>query len=238
MKPLLIIKTGNTVQGIPPERGDFEDWIADGLALPADAITVADVFAGADLPSPDAVSAAIITGSAAMVTDRLPWSENAAAWLRDALADQLPVLGICYGHQLLAWALGGKVDFHPAGREIGTAQIMLTDEAVNDALFSNMPASFAAQTSHRQVISGLPEGAVVLAGNAFDPYHGVRFQKHAWGVQFHPEFAPDVMLAYLRERQTVLQQEGLDVDALRLAVTDTPQASGLLRRFAELVTAV
>lgn len=236
MKPMLIIKTGCTLATIPASRGDFEHWIVDALG-PVQTTTV-DVTAGETLPAHDAVSGAIVTGSAAMVTERLPWSELSADWLRQAVEVGLPVLGICYGHQLLAHALGGVVDFHPEGREIGTTDIQLCPEADDDPLFTGLPDSFPVHLTHRQSVLEPPPGAVRLALNAFDPYQALRFAPRAWGLQFHPEFAADVMLAYLAGREGDLVEEGFDVEALRLAVRDTPDATSLIRRFAGLVVAL
>lgn len=235
MKPLLIIKTGNTVASIPAACGDFEHWIAEGLA-PSPVLTV-DVSAGETLPSWDAVAGAVVTGSPAMVTDRLPWSEGTATWLRAAMEqDLLPLLGICYGHQLLAHALGGTVDYHPRGREIGTTEVVLNEPAATDALFLGLPPCFAVHVTHMQSVVTPPQGAVQLAGNAFDPYQGLRFANRAWGLQFHPEFDADIMLAYVREREQDLIAEGFDIAALRAAVRETPEAATLLQRFAALAT--
>ena len=234
MKPLLIIKTGSTAASVPAARGALEQGIADGLA-PLPVCTV-DVSAGETLPSWDSVAGAVVTGSPAMVSDRLPWSERTAAWLRTAMEqDLLPLLGICYGHQLLAHALGGTVDYHPRGREIGTTDIVLYQAAATDALFRDLPQRFAVHVTHMQSVVRLPQGAVRLAGNAFEPYQGLRFAKRAWGLQFHPEFDAGIMLAYVREREQDLIAEGVDIAALRAAVRDTPEAAALLQRFAVLV---
>src|SRR5688572_21533998 len=80
-------------------------------------------------PSREGFAGTIVTGSGAMVTDRHEWSERSAQWLRDAAHDGMPLLGICYGHQLIAHALGGEVDYHPAGREMGTVQLELHPQA-------------------------------------------------------------------------------------------------------------
>jgi GMP synthase (glutamine-hydrolysing) len=65
------------------------------------------------LPAPDNATIAGDTGSWDMVTERLPWSEMTAAWIREAMAIEMPLFGVCYGHQLMAHALG-VVDYHPA----------------------------------------------------------------------------------------------------------------------------
>jgi len=235
MKPILILKTGNTVPGIPRERGDFEHWICTGMGMPDDHSMVVNVAAGEALPEPETVAGIVVTGSPAMVTDLLDWSEASAVFLRHAAAASIPILGICYGHQLLAHALGGSVAFHPGGREIGTTAVTLTAAADEDVLFAGLPSFFPVNVSHKQTVSVLPPGAVVLASNPFEPFHAVRFGERVWGVQFHPEFAADVMLAYLDERADVLVEEGLDPAALRRSVQETPVAASLLQAFARLV---
>src|SRR5690606_17456722 len=110
MKPLCILKTGTAIAGVPREWGDFEHWIARTAQLADDEWICCEVSAGQPLPELNDVSGVIITGSPAMVTDRHDWSERSAEWLVAAVDQQLPTLGICYGHQLLAHALGGAVD--------------------------------------------------------------------------------------------------------------------------------
>lgn len=235
MKPILIIKTGTTVSSIKPKRGDFEDWIIAGMALPADRFQVASVYQGDALPDIDDIAAIVVTGSAAMVTDSADWSEAAAAYLKRAVELELPVLGICYGHQLLAHALGGVVDFHPQGREIGTVEVRLTGAAKEDPLLAGLPSVFPAHSSHSQAVISLPSAATVLAHNAFEPHHGVRFAKYAWGLQFHPEFDVEIMCAYLSERQEDLRAEGLNVDALLAEVREAPEAASALLGFTSIV---
>ena len=235
MKPLLIIKTGNTVQSIPREQGDFEQWIARALQLGDGQVLVCNVSAGELLPDAAVVSGVVITGSAAMVTDQLPWSEYTAEWLRYVPELGLPVLGICYGHQLLAHAFGGEVAYHPQGREIGTTRIMLTEAAANDSLCAGLEPEFQVHVSHMQSVISLPPAARILACNAFEPHQAVRYHDRIWGVQFHPEFNETVMRAYLRERAAKLQNEGFVVEKLLQAVAPTPVASRLLLNFSGLV---
>ncbi len=235
MNPVLIIKTGNTVQTAYAKVGDFELWIIDSMQADPEKFIVVDVFKGEKLPSPTEVSGAVLTGSPAMVTDKLDWSEYTADWLRQAIAIKLPILGICYGHQLIAHALSGRIDFHPLGREIGTTMVSLHPDFVNDILFSEFSEPFPVHVSHMQTVTELPSGATILASNDFEAHHAVRFSELCWGVQFHPEFEEVAMRSYIEERQNDLISEGLDVEGLLSEVKPTLLARKILNKFYELV---
>jgi GMP synthase (glutamine-hydrolysing) len=131
---MLIIKTGATLPTMAARRGDFEDWILAGLGTDVDRTMVVDVYNGDILPAYCDVCGAVITGSNAMVTDHHDWSERTAAWLRGAVERDIPTLGICYGHQLLAYALGGEVSDNPNGLEVGTVEVHLNGTARADRL--------------------------------------------------------------------------------------------------------
>ena len=234
--PLLILKAGATFPALAQTLGDFDDWIRTGLDAPGLGIRVVDARHG-ELPPPQALAGVVITGSHAMVSDREPWSEAAAAWLRGAVQAGLPVLGICYGHQLLAHSLGGTVGYHPGGIEIGTVSVQLQPAAGDDPVLAELPPVFPAQVVHRQSVQQLPEGAVRLAANAFEPNHAFRVGPAAWGVQFHPEFSAQAMRAYVERLGPELRGEGHDPAALAAGVADTPAAARVLRNFARHVQA-
>ena len=107
MKPMALIKTGGTIEQIKPHHGDFEDWFAEGMGV-SDLLQI-DVFRQQPLPAAETLAGIVITGSSSMVSAREDWSERTAQWLRQAVKKGIPTLGVCYGHQLLAHALGGRV---------------------------------------------------------------------------------------------------------------------------------
>ena len=232
---LLIVQTGAAAPEVLARYGDFPEWFRRGLGLRAEQIVTVRVDAGERPPAADAVAGAVITGSAAMVPERLDWSERTAAWLRDAVGVGLPVLGVCYGHQLLAHALGGHVDYNPRGREIGTAEIECLPAAVGDPLVGALPGRFFAHATHLQTVLRAPPGAAVLARSSLDDHQAVRFAPNAWGVQFHPEFGVREMRGYLRARSEAIDYEGLDTQALLRAVRTSPHARNVLRRFTRIV---
>lgn len=160
---LLIVQTGTPPDEIASDHGDLPSWFAHLLAPWRNKISVARVFAGETLPAPDNATVAVITGSWDMVTERLPWSEMTAAWIREAMAIEMPLFGVCYGHQLMAHALGGEVDYHPAGREAGSKTISLSESGRGDRLLADHPAPFSAHLTHMQTVTRLPPGATVLA---------------------------------------------------------------------------
>jgi len=232
---VVILKTGSTYPQIRDQFGDFDAWFVRGLSDDLD-LTIADVTQTAPPGQPADWDGIVITGSPAMVSERPAWSEAAAEWTRHAVEARVPVLGVCYGHQLLAHALGGKVGFHPEGRDTGTKQVTLLDTASSDPLFQQMPPQFPAQLTHKQSVLELPPGAILLANSSFEPHQAFRVGTNAWGVQFHPEFTDQIMKAYLEVQTPELDQEGLNASQLRAEVTPAPAASDVLRYFSELIT--
>jgi GMP synthase (glutamine-hydrolysing) len=234
LKQITLIKTGGTIPEIRQQYGDFEKWFADGLGVSS--VQQVDVFRNQPLPSLEETSAVVISGSAAMVSHREDWSEATAQWLKQAVEAGLPVLGVCYGHQLLAHALGGKVGLNPNGRQIGTVPTKSLDLATNDPLLGHLPIEFSSQTSHSESVLELPPNAVRLATSPLDDNFAIRFSEKAWGVQYHPEFSGPIMSKYIKYRSDALREEGLDPDQLLAKVTETEQALSVLKKFAELVS--
>lgn len=233
VKPLLIIETGQPVAALK-RHGSFAHWIRVAAGLARDQAVAVDVQGGAVLPPASQYAGAIVTGSAAMVTERHDWSEATAAWLKQAVQDGLPVLGICYGHQLLAHALGGQVCDNPTGRQMGTVQVSASQAASDDALFGALPSAFSAQATHVQHVATLPSQAVALAHTPLDANAAFRVGEHAWGVQFHPEFSAQHMRGYVQARADALRREGTCPTQLAEQVSAAPASRRLLQRFVRL----
>ncbi|MGY1458025.1 glutamine amidotransferase [Luteimonas sp. A534] len=229
-RPFLVVETGRPIPSMR-RHGRFPHWIRTAAGLSRGEVEVVDVQSGEALPSHRGYAGVLVTGSGAMVSDREPWSERSADWLRDTVHGGAAVFGICYGHQLLAHALGGEVGDNPRGLEMGTVALDLSAHAAEDPLFSGLPERFQAQATHVQSVLRSPDGAVALASSAMDDCHAFRWGDAAWGVQFHPEFSADHMRGYIVGRAERLAIHGQDPVAIHAAVRAAPDARRVLRRF-------
>lgn len=238
MHALYIVKTGSTFPDIAKQQGDFEQWIATGLnapqpgRTPSQEVIVLDAQSIPAYPATQHCMGVVISGSHAMVTDNAPWMQALEHWLYAVCMAGIPVLGICFGHQLLAKTLGGLVDKHPAGLEIGTVAVELQADVSHDPIWQHMPRCFDAQVVHFQSVQRLPPEACLLAANAHEPHHAFRWRNNVWGVQFHPEFSPAAMQAYIDHVVgDVDHQNAADLPTAQLRCARTPDAAQLLRQF-------
>ncbi len=229
--PIVVLRTGDAVAEVAARRGEFSSWIAEHIG---DAWTGAfsehDARSDGPLPTLPA-TAIIVTGSSASVTERAAWMLRAEAWLREAVALDVPVLGICFGHQLLAQALGGMVALNTRGREIGTVSVTGTTLAASDALFGELPGAMAFNATHVDTVVTLPPGAELLAHTPLERHAAFRVGRRAYGVQFHPEADGDILRGYVRAREPALRSEGLAFEAIRDGIHDAPHGPRLLRSF-------
>lgn len=222
----LIIQTGFPPEPVRQTFGDPSDWFCRALDGVVADVTVVRPFLGEVLPDPKKIGMALITGSWAMVSDREPWSEHTAGWIRSAMDADTPLLGVCYGHQLIAHALGGEVNDHPDGVEMGVQQIELCSTAKAEPLLCNVPSQFEAMLAHKQSVLSLPSGARVLARSAHDPHQIVRYSPQVMSFQFHPEVGPDLMAACVHSSVAVDDEAA---EQVLNELCQTPVARQLLR---------
>ena len=189
-KKILILKTGNTIKSLLDSGEDFEDWFVACSGLSKSRFVVRSLHFGESLVNLSCITAIIITGSPAFVTDEEAWNFIGASYIKKAHKIGIPILGVCYGHQLLAWTFGGKVEFNAEGRSIGTIPINLKESAKNDLLFGGLPERFKVNVSHQQSVVELPSEAIELALSSSNNLQAFRFGDKTWGIQFHPEACP------------------------------------------------
>jgi len=232
-RPLLVVFTGNTVPIVKERHGDFDAHFraAIGDAWPGEFVTIDARDLETPLPSLDSVAGVVVTGSSSSVTERAPWMLRLEGWLRDAVEHETPLLGVCFGHQILAQALGGEVRPNPRGRHIGTHTVHRHEDAIDDPILQGIPSAFIANLSHRDHVAVAPNGVRALVTADHDALHAFAAGRFATGVQFHPEFHDDIMRGYITTRSELLKSEGLDPEALHTAVRDVPDARSVLGNF-------
>lgn len=233
-RSVVVLIAGDPVLETRRTRGSFADLIRD--ASPAFSSldwTDRDVRELDVLPALTDALAVIVTGSASSVTEATPWMSRTAERLRELVRAEVPLLGICFGHQLMAEALGGRVTKNPRGREMGTVRFTLssTDPVLGER------GSWPVSASHLDSVVEVPGTAELLGFTALEPHAAVRFGPRAWGVQFHPEIDASVMRQYLDARSDALVVEGFDPAALARGVQETPQGAQVIENFLRFAVA-
>jgi GMP synthase-like glutamine amidotransferase len=148
------------------------------------------------------------------VYDDAPWIADMEDVMRTAIADEVPFVGICFGHQLLAQALGGRVERSAAGWGVGVQRY-----DVIDRLSVMEPAldSFAVIASHQDQVVEVPTDARVIATSAYCPVAGLAAGERMWTVQGHPEFVPPVADHLLAGRVDLIGAERVSAARASLA---------------------
>jgi len=236
MKRVLLYKTGESAPALARDVGDYERWFArvlDGIVR----LELHLAFAGAPRPPGTTYDGVLVTGSPRSLVAPEPWMDEAAAFIRDVAAAGVPVLGVCFGHQLVGYAFGGAVRPNPRGWEVGSHEVALTDDGLRDPLFRDLPARLRVNQSHRDEVWPLGSSTRPLAANAHSPAQAIGVGEHVRGVQFHPEIDAVVMRRLIAERRALLADEcarrGACLETLLAGAADTPDGERVLVNFVE-----
>lgn len=230
---LVVLRAGDAVPQVSARRGEFFSWIQREVRTTFDGTCVEHDIRRLDVPLPraDEADGFVITGSSSNVTERAEWMLRAEAFVRELVARDKPLFGICFGHQLVGEALGGKVAKNPHGREIGTVEVRVRAHVPRDPLFDGIPDRFHANHSHMESVVKLPPGAKLLAETELEPHAVYSMGPRVKCVQFHPEFDGDVMRGYVEARAHLIEEEGNDPEPLLEGAVDTPHGAETLRNF-------
>ncbi|HVQ95219.1 MAG TPA: type 1 glutamine amidotransferase [Mycobacteriales bacterium] len=193
--------------------GRLGDWLREAGLL----LDVLRPDQGQAVPAAlDGYAAVIVLGGAMSAWDdaAAPWLPATRDLLRAATAAGVPVLGVCLGAQLLASALGGRVERGGSGPEIGPALIAKRDVAAHDRLFRPVPFTPDVLQWHWDAITSLPPDATLLASSTRYPHQAFRVRERTWGVQFHLETTADMVRRWAAEDAAALADVGIDVAAL------------------------
>ncbi|MEM5515718.1 glutamine amidotransferase [Henriciella sp. AS95] len=209
---LTIIETG-----LPPEtlRGDWPNYPSmfhDFLAphLPGLETETASVVTGGDFPDLDTTEAILVTGSAAGVYEHHPWMQPLFNFIQRAAAKGVPQIGVCFGHQAIAKALGGRVEKSDKGWGIGRHTYEIC--ARPDWMENYSGDTFSLGVSHQDQVQSLPPGAHIVAASDFTPYAALDYGAvPAISFQGHPEFSSGFSCAlYNVRRGTAFTDERVD----------------------------
>ncbi|MGE0079778.1 MAG: type 1 glutamine amidotransferase [Thiohalomonadaceae bacterium] len=207
MKPVLMI------QNDPAEGPGLLRTLLSQRGVPCTLLD-AESLMDASIFTPRDYAGLVILGGGQGVyeQDRYPYLSREIALCRAFVHAGRPMLGLCLGAQLLAAAMGGEV--RPNHRkEIGWADIELTEAGRRDPLFSGLPARFPVFHIHGDVFTP-PPGVPSLATTALTPFQAVCFGPGVYGFQCHPEVDGALLAAMCRDAAGYMRDNGVDPDAL------------------------
>ncbi|MEM9422062.1 MAG: type 1 glutamine amidotransferase [Pseudomonadota bacterium] len=219
MRKLFIAETGHAPDALPAAFGEYGEMTSRMLAQVgySPSMKVVKVYQGDRLPRPTGGEDLLITGSPAAVYEDHSWIPPLEEAVRMFMAAGGRVVGICFGHQLMAQALGGSVEKSAKGWGVG---VHTYDMAVETPPWGEGPLRFSCAVSHQDQVTVLPPGAIRLAGSAFCANGAIAYrtagaEAHAGfsglSFQMHPEFEAAFGLALLDARRTIIPRPVADL---------------------------
>lgn len=220
---LAVLETGRPPGDLAWRFGDYPEMFGELLGRSFE-IESFDVRAG-EFPDPRAYGGYLITGSPAGVYDPLPWIAPLLEFIRSA--GDRKMVGVCFGHQAMAQALGGKVEKSAKGWGTGLVRY----QVVRDEPWIDSEAEVAIPASHQDQVVVQPPNTKVVACSDLTPYAALAWtDRPAISFQFHPEFSPAFAKALIEARRPDLPDPDPAIDSLD-ARNDTARVGGWIRNF-------
>ncbi len=205
-----ILQADSVLEQFEPKHGNYPGMISDVLGRAAEAMGVDINFATYDVEHgiyPDAIddcAGYVITGSKKSVYDDEPWIGRLMAYVRELHTNRKKLVGLCFGHQLVAEVLGGKTLGAEAGWGVGIHDSRLIDKP----WFVDKDAShYTLIVSHKDQVIRLPENAELVATSDFCPNSMLTIGDHILTMQGHPEFQKDYSKDLMDMRADILGPE-------------------------------
>ncbi len=221
---LAILETGRPPGDLVRRFGDYPAMMTRMLGGEFE-IDTFGVAAGEFPADPSDYEAYLVTGSPAGVYDPLPWIEPLKQFLRDAGDRKL--VGICFGHQIMAEAFGGHVEKSDKGWGIGLQhyEIDRVEPWMDEMASIDVPAS------HQDQVVAQPPHTEVIASSPFTPFAALAWtDRPAISVQFHPEFDPDYAKALIEARREKMPDADRAIASLDRP-NDNARIADWIRRF-------
>lgn len=228
-KRLLYLGNGTQQTSIAKLDERFESW----------GLTVDRFWAyGGEFPEKlDGYDGIFLSGSPHGAYEDIGWIHREHELIQDAAARDIPMLGICFGHQILASALCGRDQvFRRTSCEIGYEALAVTEAAKTDALAQDWGDTVRMFVWHNDEVRGGHPDMVILATSGDCPNHVWRHRTaRAWGIQGHPEITLSQAPLWFEQNRETMLKDGGDVDAFIAGAEAALEAKSMITRFAELV---
>jgi GMP synthase (glutamine-hydrolysing) len=219
----------------PPAH--FGTWLTEAGAE----LEVCRPWAGDEVPGLGRVDGLVVLGGSMGANDdaTCPWLGAVKDLVRVAVDGEVPTLGVCLGHQLIAVALGGRSEPNPAGQQVGLFDIGWTAGAAADELMGAVATPRRGVQWNTDVVTELPDGAASLAQTPAGENQVARFGPAAWGVQLHPEVDRAVLVSWAAGDRDDHLEKGIDQEDVLREIDDARDELDeawrpLAARFAEL----
>jgi GMP synthase (glutamine-hydrolysing) len=214
-----ILQTGHAPDALIAESGDYPSMFERLLAGRGFSFRTWAVVDGDFPPGIHAAEGWLITGSRHGAYEDHPWIPPLEAFIRAAYAARVPLVGICFGHQIIAQALGGRVEKHGGGWTVGPTEYDFDGETL------------VLNAWHQDQVVALPEDARVLATNAGCAHAALVYGDRALTLQAHPEFGPEFIGSLIERRGRGLVPDPL-LDAAAAQLDRPIQDAAIAERIA------